>query len=94
MSRSKWKGPVFDEKLSPLILSQENLVNWNKKIKKRNYNLPFVQLEERLYIHNGNLFKRVVLTKERTGFKLGFFSDTRKFRPKFGKSIIKKGNKK
>jgi ribosomal protein S19 len=82
MSRSNWKGPVFNKNLFSLILSQENFLNWNKKIKKRNCTLPFVSTEDKVNIYNGNVFKRVTITKERTGFKFGLFSDSRKHRIK------------
>lgn len=37
-------------------------------------------------VHNGKEFKRVIITKDKIGFKLGEFSFTRKLQPK----VVKK----
>jgi ribosomal protein S19 len=87
MSRSKWKGPVFDEKILYKITSLNAFSDWNKKIVKRNCNLSTVSFEEKVLIYNGNTFKKVFLTNEKVGFKTGMFSKTRKH-------VVKKQNKK
>jgi ribosomal protein S19 len=90
MSRSKWKGPVFDEKILYKITLPNVFKDWNKKIVRRNCNLPVVYSEEKVLIYNGKTFKKVFLTKEKVGFKTGMFSNTRKFVKTNIKKYIKK----
>ena len=80
MSRSKWKGPFVDlytltkKKIYPNLWLRSSVI-------------PKEITNTIVCIHNGREFRRVVITKEKVGFKLGEFSFTRKLRLK---KILKK----
>jgi small subunit ribosomal protein S19 len=73
MTRSKWKGPF----LGNSVLKNVGLKK--TKIWSRSSVIPGFLVGETVYIHNGKEFKRVVITREKIGYKFGDFSLTRKF---------------
>jgi ribosomal protein S19 len=87
MSRSKWKTPVFDFKFyKTLYIFDSNIKIWS-----RNNVVPESLLGKRVLIHNGNTFKKVLILREKIGFKFGDFSSTRKHHtPKFLDIKLKK----
>lgn len=88
MSRSKWKGPFVHSKL---IINKIN----KKKIWYRSSVIPYFLIDSFVFIHNGNSFKKIFITREKVGFKFGEFSQTRKFikHKKLVKSISKNKKK-
>jgi len=83
--RSIWKGCFCHPKI--LKLNQEK-VGFQRKIWLRNSVIPEHLIGKIIYIHNGKLFKPLVITREKIGFKFGEFSYTRKF-TKINKSNLK-----
>ena len=83
MSRAKWKGPFI------------NLYTLSKKkiypnLWLRSSVIPKCILNTIVCVHNGREFKRVILTKEKIGFKLGEFSFTRKVQSRNPAKNVKK----
>ena len=75
MSRSVWKGSFVTK----------NLLKKNKKTKKnffkiwsRNSSIPSFLIGKTVFVHNGKQFHKVLITREKIGFKFGEFSMTRK----------------
>lgn len=87
MSRVKWKLPVFDFKLIKTIHSSISSV----KVWSRNSVISESLIGKRVLIHNGNVFKKLLIVREKVGFKFGDFSYTRKYNTKvFNKKFYKK----
>lgn len=78
MSRSFWKGSFIEKKL----LKKEF-----KKIWYRHSCIPFYLIGKKVLVHNGIIFKKIYITREKVGYKFGDFSFTRKFTKKI--KIIK-----
>lgn len=74
MSRSIWKGPHLDN-----FLLNRNLKISNIKIWSRRSSIPFYLLDKYVNIYNGKLFKKILITRDKIGFKFGEFSFTRNF---------------
>ena len=74
MSRSKWKIPVFKLKFYKKIFN----FDFNVKIWSRNMTIPENLVGKRVLIHNGFSFKKVLILREKVGFKFGEFTNTRK----------------
>lgn len=72
MSRSKWKYPFIDSSILN-ILSKKNVKVWS-----RSSTIPFFLIGKSVLIHNGKDFKRVLITRDKVGFKFGEFSLSRK----------------
>ena len=85
MSRSKWKGAFLVKKFLNLKQSIKN----NSKIWSRSSSIPKSLVGKTLLVHNGKTFKRVIISRERVGFKLGSFSSTRMYTSKYNKNLIK-----
>lgn len=79
MSRAKWKGPFMDchtltkKKLYPNLWLRSSVI-------------PNKLVNTIVCVHNGKEFRRVIITKEKIGFKLGEFSFTRKLQLKASKT--------
>jgi small subunit ribosomal protein S19 len=84
MGRAKWKGPFVDlytltkKKIYPNLWLRSSVI-------------PNRIVDSIVCVHNGREFRRVVITKEKVGFKLGEFSFTRRLR---FKKFIKKSKSK
>jgi small subunit ribosomal protein S19 len=72
MSRSKWKGCFFDIRLKPIKLNKSPLKIWS-----RNSVIPSFLVGKTVAVHNGNQFRKLMITRDIVGFKFGFFSVTR-----------------
>jgi ribosomal protein S19 len=83
MSKSKWKGPF--------ITSNFLYKNLNKKIWNRNLTVSNSLVEKNIYVYNGKIFKKIFITREKLGFKVGDFCFSRNY---LFKKIIKKPNQK
>jgi small subunit ribosomal protein S19 len=90
MSRSNWKGSYFSKNLYNKIFLEQNFKFWNKKVWDRNSVIPNFLCDKNIYIHNGKVFKRILITREKVGFKFGDFSYTRNY---VFKKILKKVKK-
>ena len=75
MTRSKWKGPYIEANIF-----KKNIKN--KKVWTRSSTIPGSLMGETVLVHNGREFKRIIITRDKVGFKFGEFSFTRKFVPK------------
>lgn len=71
MSRSIWKSNFIDS----CVFKQEKL--WSRKSV-----IPSFLLGKSVDVHYGNGFKRILVTRERIGFKFGSFSYTRGYKKK------------
>lgn len=83
MTRAKWKGPFMDWR----ILSKKKI---NPKLWCRSSVIPRLLVNTIVSVYNGCMFKRVVITPDKIGFKFGAFSYTRKFTLKSKKIKNKK----
>ena len=84
MSRSAWKG----------LYISKNVLKQKKKIFKiwsRNSSIPSSLIGKTVLIHNGQLFVKVLITRDKVGYKFGEFSLTRKY---FKKKLEGKTNRK
>jgi small subunit ribosomal protein S19 len=76
MNRSKWKGKF----LAKFLVKKESQIS---KVWTRNSVIPTKLLGLHVSIHNGQIFKKVLVTQEKIGFKFGDFALTRKYISKF-----------
>jgi small subunit ribosomal protein S19 len=77
MSRAKWKGPFLDWQT---LISSKKIFFPN--LWSRSSMVPKKFTDTIVCVHNGQEFKRVVLTRHKIGYKLGEFSFTRKLKSK------------
>jgi len=85
MSRSNWKTKVFNVNLI-LKCAKKELSFVEKNIFSRTSSIPASLINTVVSIHNGSLFKNLLITREKVGFKFGDFVHTRKkhiFKKKF-----------
>ena len=73
MSRSKWKGSFIEKS----ALNKENNKFWS-----RSSTILESMIGDFVFIHNGKEFKKVIVIREKVGFKFGDFSFTRKYTSK------------
>jgi len=89
MCRSNWKGNFIEKSI--LKKAEKDIRIWC-----RHSVVPsnFVGLS--VFIHNGKEFKKILITREKVGFKFGDFVLTRKhvFKQKLNKTQILKKSKK
>jgi ribosomal protein S19 len=88
MSKSKWKGPFITNNLVFKNLKNENLSGkfWN-----RNLTVLNSLIDKNIHVYNGKIFKKIFITREKLGFKVGDFCFSRNY---VFKKIIKKPKKK
>jgi len=84
MSRSYWKGPYIENALIRKTVGY--------KIWSRASVIPSQLIGKTVFIYNGKIFKRILIDREKVGFKFGEFCFTRTYTPrvKNKKEIIKK----
>jgi small subunit ribosomal protein S19 len=89
MCRSKWKIPFVD--LS-LIKKISNSTNTNTKVKvwARNSVIPSLLLKKIVLVHDGKDFKKIFITRDKIGFKFGYFVSTRRKVIKIKKNKLNK----
>jgi small subunit ribosomal protein S19 len=78
MSRSKWKGNFIDQ----AILKMEDNSKKQLKLWSRRSVIPSFLIGSTVLIYNGKEFKKVVVTREKIGFKFGEFCTTRRYKSK------------
>jgi len=72
MSRSIWKGNFIDQSLIERQNSKKTLNIWS-----RNSVIPGFLEGNIVFVHNGKSFKKLKISREKVGFKFGFFVKTR-----------------
>ena len=87
MSRAKWKGSYIHYN----YLKKPQLPSL--KIWKRNSIIPESLIGSFVSIYNGNKFKKIMITREKVGFKFGEFSFTRNLKMISEKSFKKSSKK-
>jgi small subunit ribosomal protein S19 len=83
MTRAKWKGPYIDL----------NVFKNKKKVWSRASTIPGSLIGKSVLIHNGREFKRILVTRDKVGFKFGEFSFTRKHTSKQNNNLLKQKKK-
>lgn len=73
MSRSAWKRPFIDY----YLYSNNFIAKSNFKIWSRRSTIPYFLLDKVVFIYNGKIFKKIIITREKLGYKFGDFSLTR-----------------
>jgi len=73
MARSAWKGPFADKKL--LKKSKKSYL-WSNVWTRRSVAIAAL-IGCRLKVYNGKVFKKLTVTRDIIGYKLGEFSTTR-----------------
>jgi small subunit ribosomal protein S19 len=69
MSRSIWKGPFLD---NFLFLKKKNNKIWSRRSV-----IPSYLIGKMVLIHNGKIFKKIFINREKVGYKFGEFCNTR-----------------
>ena len=83
--RAHWKGVFFHKNILKKKINKDSL----RKIWFRNSTIPSSLIGQIVYVHNGKIFKPLVITREKVGFKFGEFSFTRKH-TNVNKTVAKK----
>ncbi len=78
MSRSKWKGNFIDQ----AVLKIKDNSKKQLKLWSRRSVIPSFLIGTTVLIYNGKEFKKVVITREKVGFKFGEFCTTRRYKSK------------
>jgi small subunit ribosomal protein S19 len=78
MSRSRWKGNFIDQ----AVIKMKNSSKKQMKFWSRRSVIPSFLIGSTVMIYNGKEFKKVLITREKVGFKFGEFCTTRKYRSK------------
>ncbi len=89
MARSKWKGAYSSKTLLKSLFFSDDSVD--TKIWSRNDIVLERYIGKVLTVYNGKIFKKIFISREKIGFKLGNFSHTRIHNPCRKKIIKKKG---
>jgi ribosomal protein S19 len=72
MSRSKWKSSFLDKIfLKTFIVKKPWFEVWSRRSV-----ITSNLVGKKIYIHNGQIFKSIIVTREKVGFKVGEFSLT------------------
>jgi len=90
MARSIWKGVFLEKAFIKKILNKQK-INF---VWSRQSVIPAYLIGITILVHNGRFFKKLLVTREKVGFKFGAFIITRT-KPKFQlktKKILKKKN--
>lgn len=73
MSRSNWKKLNIIEK--KLVNKSNSLKIWG-----RNEVITSLLIGKTVFIYNGKIFKKIIITREKVGYKYGEFSGTRNYK--------------
>jgi ribosomal protein S19 len=71
MSRAKWKVPYLD------ITRIRNIFFKTRKTQARSSTIPFILLNKYVEVHNGKKYKKILITRNKIGYKFGEFASTR-----------------
>lgn len=73
MSRAKWKGYFNDLSIfRNKKIETKKIIIWSRRS-----TIPFFFLNKTVFIHNGNTFKKILITREKIGYKFGEFVFTK-----------------
>ncbi len=73
MSRSKWKGPFIHYKLFKKKYLKKNLYTiWSRDSIILSHFISY-----KFLVYSGNTFKKIVISREKVGYKFGEFVTTR-----------------
>jgi len=72
MARSIWKGFFLDSFFFTRAKTKKNLYIWS-----RASTIPQSLIGFTVFVHNGKIFKKLKITRDKVGFKFGFFITTR-----------------
>jgi small subunit ribosomal protein S19 len=74
MSRAIWKGLFCD-----ILINKKSYFENKKKIEimSRQSSIPGFLLNKTVFIHNGKTYKKLVVTREKLGYKFGEFAFTK-----------------
>ena len=78
MSRSKWKGNFIDQSIFKSVQNSKKQI----KIWSRRSVIPSFLIGSTVLIYNGKEFKKILITREKIGFKFGEFCTTRRYKSK------------
>jgi small subunit ribosomal protein S19 len=73
MARAKWKGAFLDNFFLKKLSKKKVL----DKIWSRRSVIPFFLIGNTVRVHNGKIYKKLIITREKVGFKFGAFIKTR-----------------
>jgi len=76
MTRSIWKGPTINYKILYGLTKQ-------LKIWSRESVIPAKLIDKSVFVHNGKIFKRIAITRDKIGYKFGEFCLTRTYNNKY-----------
>ncbi len=79
MSRSKWKGNFIE---SSVLKLKTKKTKGHPKIWSRQSVIPAFLIGKTVSIYSGKEFKKVSITREKVGYKMGEFCTTRKYKAK------------
>lgn len=79
MGRSIWKNNYLNFSFFRKIRNKKKIYIWS-----RTTTIPHNLIGFTVFVHNGKIFKKVKITREKIGFKFGMFVKTR------NKIILKK----
>jgi small subunit ribosomal protein S19 len=85
MSRSGKKGPFVDSRLLKRVMSQGKAAEQPLKTWSRDCTIVPEFVGKTFMVHNGKEFRKVYVTENMVGHKLGEFSMTRIFRGHSGR---------
>lgn len=72
MSRSIWKGIFIDKFLLKKTFKKKSLRIWSRRSV-----IPSFLIGYTVLVHTGKIFKKLIITREKVGFKFGAFIKTR-----------------
>ena len=73
MSRSIWKGLYCNLRINKSILdSKKRIEVWS-----RQSSIPGFLINKTVFVHNGKTFKKLLITRDKLGFKFGEFAFTK-----------------
>lgn len=90
MSRSIWKGPFQEKKILNLNIKQRKKL----QIWSRSSIISSSFIKKLVFIHTGNNFRKLFITRNHVGYKFGEFTNTRAFQKKAEKRKSKITQKK
>ena len=73
MSRSVWKGLFCSLKINKRLLGEKKRI----EIWSRQSSIPGFLLNKTVFVHNGKTFKKILINREKLGFKFGEFAFTK-----------------
>ena len=73
MSRSIWKGLYCNIKINKKIVENKKRI----EIWSRQSSIPHFLLNKTVFVYNGKIFKKLIITREKLGYKFGEFAFTK-----------------